>query len=221
MQTELARLSDDVPDDLRAHFERMDAVSGPGLLDAAAAVELTLDFRGFHPVVRMLDGVILDDEETSSHHVYLGHPALAGMVLFLSHDDATRIVFPSLDAYGAAARAAREDDDLVADHQPDGAPMAADQPALRALIARLLDVYDDDAGQVVTALIPSLDLRDTELPSRLALHEDFYLGEAMADAIARRPSPGLAEVARLCASHPHPQVAQAGARAMRAVAAAR
>lgn len=221
MLTDLAQLFDPVPKDLLAHFERLDGASSPPLLDAAAAVDLTRDFRGFHPVVRALDGVILDDEDTSDHHVYLARPPLAGMVLFLAHDGGTRVVFPSLETYRAAAGRARESGGWITDVHPAAAPLGPDQPALGALVTALLDRYDDDAGAVVTAVLPSLDLRDVQLLARLATHEDFYLGEAVADEITRRPRPDLAEAARLCASHPHGQVAEAGARAVRAVAAAR
>lgn len=219
MQTNLAQLFDTVPADLLAHFEELDGALSPPLLDAAAAVDLTRTLRGFHPVVRALDGVILDDEDTSDHHVYLGRPPLAGMVLFLSHDGDTRVVFSSLEEYREAVRAARESDGWITDLHPAAAPLAADQPALGAFVTALLDRYDDDAGAVVTAVIPSLDLRDTAPLSRLATHEDFYLGEAVANEITRRPRADLAEVARLCASHAHFQVAEAGARAVRAVRA--
>ncbi|HST60213.1 MAG TPA: hypothetical protein VLK84_16015 [Longimicrobium sp.] len=221
MQTELAQLFDQVPDDLLAHFDSLHGAPVPALLDTRAAADLTLDFREFNPVVRVLGGVILDDEDTSDHHVYVAQPPLAGMVLFLAHDDDTRVVFPSLQAYLAAARDARESDGWISDFHPAESPRAADQPALGALITGLLENYDDeDTGSILTALIPSLDLSDLNLLSRLASHEDFYLGEAVANEITRRPASRLTAVARLCASHPHGQVADAGARALRAIAAA-
>lgn len=224
MQTELAQLFDEVPGDLLAHFASLRDAPLPDLLDARTAVGLTLDFREFNPVVRTLGGVILDDENTSNRHVYLSRPPLAGMVLWLPHDDASRIVFPSLREYRAAAIAARDGEGWIADHHPAESPRPADQAALGALIDGLLSAYDgsdgdEDTGTLVTALVPSLELRDLDLLARLASHEDFYLAEAVGNEIARRPSRDLAEVARLCASHPARQAAQAGERAVRAVRA--
>lgn len=220
VQSELTRLFDEVPADLAAYFERLHGGAIPNLLGARAAVDLTLTFREFHPVVRVLGGVILDDEDTSDHHVYLTRPPLAGMVLHLSHDGDSRIVFPSLETYLAAAVAARDSDGLIADFHPAETPLAADQRGLGALITDLLDGYDEEGtATVLTALLPSLDLADADLLSRLASHEDFYLSEAVANEIARRPSRGLAAVAQICASHPHAQAAAAGARALKAIAA--
>lgn len=221
MQTELARLFDDVPDELIAYFERLGEAPLPDLLDARAAVDLTLEFREFIPVLQALSGVILDDENTSNHHVYLVQPPLTGMVLYLPHDDAPRVVFPWLAAYLAAVREAQECEGWITDFHPAEAPLAADQVAMGALITGLLEDYnEDDTGMILTALIPSLDLSDVGLLSRLAAHEDFYLAEAVANEITRRPSRGLTAVAEICASHPHPQAAAAGARAVQTIAAA-
>jgi hypothetical protein len=66
----------------------------------------------------------------------------------------------------------------------------------------------------MTAIIPSMDMRDLELLRRLAQAPDFFLGEAVAIEISKRPSPELREVAELCAAHGHFRAAQAGRRAL-------
>ena len=225
IQEELSRLFDEVPADLLAYFEEMGDDPSDTLLGAAEAVELTRDFRGFNPLIQALGGFILDDANTSNRHFYVTKPPLAGMVGFLSHDGDSRIVYASLGEFAAGARSAMEEDELLEFLHPATSPPAADQPALSAFISQLLDEYgelDDDeerdfAIAVLVAIIPSMDLDDLELLSQLASHDDMYLPEVVGDTIATRPSPGLAAIARLCASHPQPQAAAAGRRALEAL----
>jgi hypothetical protein len=183
------------------------------LLHSEGAQTITADFRG-QPVVTLLDGLVLDDADTSNHHVLLRRAPLEGHVLFLSHDGETRVVFSSLGALLAAADAALADGIALPELHPALAPVPADQPALNALIQHCVD---QDEIEVALALIPSLDLAGHDLLSRLAAHEDFFLAEAVGDEIAKRPDPALATVATLCAAHAHPQARNAGQRALRAL----
>jgi hypothetical protein len=64
-----------------------------------------------------------------------------------------------------------------------------------------------------------MDLNDVELLSRLAADEDFYVAEAIGDAIARRPRLELEQIALACQNHSHFQAAEAGSRAVAAIAA--
>src|ERR1700741_3288127 len=93
----LTQLFEPIPPDLVAYFGR----SADGSLASlqrielnlrgpARAVELTTKFLEFHPVVQALNGFVLDDGNTSNHHVYLAGPPLNGMVLFLPHDGDAR-----------------------------------------------------------------------------------------------------------------------------------
>ena len=185
--------------------------SALGLLPMEGASKLTEAFSG-QPVVDALQGLVLDDPDTSDHHLLIGKAPLQGCVFYLAHDGESRVVFDSLEGFLAAAREAGEQGGEISDLHPEGSPVASDQPALSELIHRLLD--DGTQTDVATALIPSLDLRDLALLERLAKDEDFYLGEAVAIEIARRPVPALAPIARMCATHPHSQVANAGRRAV-------
>lgn len=202
------------------YFQRVDTGHYAGhdalelnLLHSEAAQTITADFRG-HPLVTLLNGLVLDDADTSNHHVLLRRAPLEGHVLFLSHDGETRVVFSSLDALMAAADAALADGIALPGLHPSLAPVPTDQPALKALVRHCVD---QDEIEVALALIPSLDLADHDLLSRLAVHEDFFLAEAVADEIVKRPDPALATVATLCAAHAHPQARDAGQRALRAL----
>ena len=201
---------------LDAYFAVIDspAFAGLGLLPREAAAELTEALSG-HPIVDALQGYALDDPDTSNHHLLLARAPLAGCVLYLTHDGDSRVVFDSLAGFIEAAREAGAQEVDLSDLHPERSPPAGDQQALGDLIRQLLQ--EDTGVDVVTALIPSLDLHDLALLETLARDEDFYLGEAVARAIAKRPSRALRPVAALCQAHPHAQVAQAGARALRRI----
>lgn len=201
---------------LQAYFDalaRFDA-EGSALLAPPAVREHSERFA-FHPVVAQLGGYVLDDADTSDHHVLVTRSPLAGSVLFLALDADTRTVFDSGAAFLAAVREARETDADVTDLHPAQSPIAKDQVALGAFVRALL--ASEELGDVVVCLVPSLDLADTDLLQRLVQDEDFFLGEAVANEITKRPSPALLPMAQLCAAHRHPQVARAGQRALQRV----
>jgi hypothetical protein len=108
-------------------------------------------------------------------------------------------------------------DCFLEDLHPQCAPPAPDQDALGRFIHGLLDTGEDDDVQVVLTLIPSLDLSDGPLLRRLAAHDDFFVPEALADAIAARPASGLRHFPALCQAHPHSQVSRAGQGALTAI----
>lgn len=203
---------------LRGYFDELARIDreGTALLSPDEVMAQTALFA-YHPAIRQLGGHVLDDADTSNHHVLLAAPPLAGSVLFLSHDGDTRVVFDAVSAFMEAVRTARERDIDVPDLHPAVSPPASDQQGLGTFIRSLLE--SGDATELVVALVPSLDLRDTGLLVQLAEDEDFYLGEAVALEIAKRPSAGLLPVAERCAAHPHPQVAQAGEQAVRRIRA--
>lgn len=218
----LKEIFDEVPLDLVAYFDRIAGRSffDPrdielNLLSISDAIEMTKVFRGFHPIVQALDGFVLDDPDTSDHHVYLAGAPLIGTVLFLSHDGDTHVVFPSLAEFLDAAEVAEREDCPLTDMHPALSPLAIDQAALNEFIRRQLDA--DEGILVITAVIPSMDRRDLALLQRLAGDEDFFLGEAVANEIAKRPAAELREIADLCLRHRHPQVVSAGRQASAAL----
>jgi len=185
------------------------------LLGRAAAQSLTGTFS-FHPLVRDLDGLVLDDPSTSNHHILLRRHPFEGHVLYLAHDGNSRIVFPCLTDFLCAADAAKASGQFLSELHPLVSPDGMDQKAVSMLVRSLVEGADEGIG-VALALIPSMDLSDTDLLVELVQHEDFFVGEAVGEAIAQRPSNVLREVALLCSKHPHPQAARAGAKALRAI----
>ncbi|NKI93932.1 hypothetical protein [Rhizobacter sp. SG703] len=185
------------------------------LLDRAQAAEWT-SFLAVHPIVEALGGIVLDDPETSNHHLYASRSPLRGSVFYLAHDDDSRVVYASLDDFLAAADDAKRRQTWLSELHPACSPIAADQAGLSRWIGQLLG--SPGGHEVVMALMPSLDLGDTALLRRLVTDPDFFLGEAVAVEIEKRPSRALGIVAELCMLHPHPQVVSAGRLAARAIA---
>ncbi|MAT70726.1 MAG: hypothetical protein CMJ58_14520 [Planctomycetaceae bacterium] len=214
-----------MPVDLSDYFREIsdnafsDQISaGVNLLAPNEVAEQTAQFREFHDVVSALQGVVLDDANTSNYHVYLMHPGCRGVVLFLSHDGDSRIVFPSLQSMLAAMREALATSGWIVDFHPTSGVVLEHQGELHRLIVDLLDERIlCDASAVLLVLIPSLDLTDLSLLERLAKNDDFYIAEAVADAISHRPRQDLKPVAVICQKHSHPQAARAGARAVAAI----
>jgi hypothetical protein len=223
----LADLFDNIPSDLATYFGQIADGSlsghdelGLNLLQAADAVRWTKDFREFHPVVNLLRGVILDDPNTSNHHAYLFLDASAGSVFYLDHDGDSRIVFRTLADFLDATRRALETSKHLTTFHPEGGIQLKDQNGLNQLVAGLLDgEFDCDSADVVAPLIPSMDLIDLALLERLAKDEDFFIAEAVGVAIAHRPRPELLAIAETCKRHSHFQAANAGSRAVAAIAA--
>lgn len=214
----LEKLISPLPEEVREHFGIRDAsltLEWIGLYNAKQALEETNIFRSFHPIVSAFDGVVLDDPNTSDHHIYLSKYPLTGMIMFLSHDGNTRIVFRSLRDFLASARLAVLQENYVDQFHPARSPLCDDQAALSGLISELID--DPDADTLIPALLPSLDLQRSQIAAALATHEDFFVSEALANAIASRPSRELKELAVLCLTHPHVQARVAANRALEAI----
>lgn len=208
---------DHASDDLIAYFEQVEAMQPAeqvNLLAPKESISLTKKFRSFHPVAAKLAGIVLDDPDTSNHHLLVTAAACAGSVLYLDHDGETRIVYADLESFRAAAEQAIEEDSLVCDLHEPGGVVVDDQTSLGTAIAELLEEGDEESIAVILALIPSLDLKDKKLLTELASSSDFYLVEAVAMAITERPKKSLKPIAELCAKHKHPQAARAGKQAL-------
>ncbi|HEX7645434.1 MAG TPA: hypothetical protein VF472_24800 [Burkholderiaceae bacterium] len=210
-----------VPADLLAYFGeltsdtfiRSGANDKGELLSASAAAALTQLLAEAHPLMGMLGALVLDETDTSSYHVYLAAPPLQGCILYLSHDGETRIVYDTPQRFLAAVIEANTAD--LEELHPPCPPTVADQTGLTKFIDANLD--HDDADMILTVAIGCLELKDTSLMRRLATHADFFVAEALGDAIEKRPAPELLALAELCASHKHAQAANAGRRACQTI----
>lgn len=200
---------------LQEYFDQLKRadLTSSSLFDAETVVEQSKLFA-FHPAVQELHGYVLDDENTSNHHFLITVEPLAGSVFFLSHDGDSRVVFESAAGFLGAVRKAETEGLSVSDLHPRLSPVAKDQVALAEFIRELLG---RECNELVVSLVPSLDLKDLSLLQLLASDADFFLGEAVAMEIEKRPSKALLSVAITCADHCHPQVSVAGSRAVRSI----
>lgn len=180
------------------------------LLNGQKVTDETLKFRD-HPIVDRLNGVVLDDPNTSNHHVLLRRSPIEGYVLYLAHDDDSRVVFSSLAEFLACADRAKRENVSLPELHPALSPLMPKQAELSCLIRSLIA---EDQVDVALTLVPSMDLSDKDLLGELIAHDDFFLGEAVANAIRLRPAPELVAISKRCAEHRHSQVAKAGKRAL-------
>lgn len=201
---------------LQQYFDELGRVDCgcSSLLAPDAVLERSESFAS-HPTISALRAYILDDENTSDHHFLITAEPLAGSIFFLSHDGESRVVFENAMDFLRAVRDAGTQGLSVSELHPDLSPVAADQASLSHLVRNALERRA--CNDLVLSLVPSLDLKDTALLRKLVSHSDFFLGEAVAVEIEKRPSAELLPIAALCAEHSHPQVANAGARAMRRI----
>ncbi len=207
--------------DLLAYFDEIrsfDCKNRPEarvhLLNSDEAIAIT-GLMEFHPLVGRLQGIVLDDPNTSNHHVYLGQPPFSGCILYLAHDDDTRIVFQSLNDFLQMAMLAIAEGRDISDFHPQCSPVLEDQAALCTLIEQ--DFALDLENELTLACIPSLDMNNLPLLQKLASSDDFFLAEAVAIEICKRPAESLRHIADLCSRHAHPQAENAGRRALSSI----
>lgn len=201
---------------LQGYFEQLSGLARgfDSLLLPESVLERNKQFA-YHPIISTLGAYILDDENTSNHHFLVTKKPLAGTVFFLSHDGESRVVFEDTMGFLRAISDAATQGVSVSDLHPLLSPVAADQASLSHFLRSVFE--QGDCNELVVSLIPSLDLKDTALLQEFVNDSDFFLGEAVALEIEKRPSLFLMAIAALCAEHRHPQVANAGARAVRRI----
>lgn len=221
MNSELIPLTGDaaLAEKLATYFQQVsgweEGCQALGLFTSPDAIAQTEQFRSFHPLVQALQGIIVDDPGTSSHHFVIGCAALRGAVLYLTHDGDSRIVYADIDAFLAAARQACAAGDMLEDVAPGEAWQATDQAALQQFCQHFLATQD--AEDVLPALIPSMDLSDVPALALLVRDEDLYVPEAICRQIAARPARQLMPLVERCETHPHVMVQQAAARAKKRI----
>ena len=216
----------DSPPDLSQYFQQVSDRHFSGredlelhLLPVVESLQWTQVFRESHPIINALGGVILDNANTSNHHIYLSAEACAGAVLYLDHDGDSRIVFSSLVEFVDAVEVAIANGRSLPSLHPKAAVLLPNQAGLSDLISRFDQGRNhiEGASEVIVAIIPSLSLTNIEQLTRLANDPDFFIAEAVGYAIASRPGLDLESVAWKCQQHSHPQASQAGMRAMKSI----
>ncbi|MES2819877.1 MAG: hypothetical protein V4812_12925 [Pseudomonadota bacterium] len=186
------------------------------LLTRAQSAELTLAILD-DPVIRMLGGIVLDDGNTSNHHLYLTRAPFTGSILFWQHDDSAYIAFPDLPAFLDAVKRAKKDECWLTDMHLRPYPLLADQTGLRQFIHAMLDADTEENFKIADTLIPALALTDLDLLARLVNHPYYFFAESVASAISARPELALKALAQHCSGHPNHQVRWAGDSALAAI----
>jgi hypothetical protein len=154
----------------------------------------------------------LDDANDSNPYAYISRGPCSGMVIHFSHDDEPRISFGSLARFVQAMHelgsSGRDIDDLSPDEI--SAPLA--EP-IRALASE----DSEDATYLICAYLPICSALDEQTEEALLASDDFFIREALAMYLAEKPSSSRTRLATLLANDRHPQVADAGKKALAAV----
>ena len=247
--TPLRPLLDPVPPDLAAWFASVPDLAPPAaeleapLLDPAVAAARTAEVaRGVcgwaeTQVVEELNAVLLAGNGSDSY-IYLPTLPYPGAVGWLCHDDSDTVAFRSPASFAeglrradAAATEAEEAEDYYDSdefvelrdfHAVPSAP-APDQPALNAKIADLLDRFiagNEELERPLCLLVAGSDFADRPLFERMVADGGWYMLEAAADAIVRRPSADVRWLAKALAGYGHTNVSLPGERALAACDAA-
>jgi hypothetical protein len=207
------------PVDLVSHFTGdhfpLDPELAINILRIRSAVEYTGGIHRFAILGPRLGLVALDDGNNSNPFCYITKGPVRGCVMQLRHDDDAVIAFSSLRGFMAVVDAAIVNrvhiDDITFDEAHSGLDRAG-------VVDHLMGLGDDDEAVVeICALMPLISTNELELIEKLSYHVDFFVREAIANAIIARPNPALSRVAERLASDPHPQVSRPGQLAMAAV----
>ncbi|MET1078783.1 MAG: hypothetical protein ABWY06_12260 [Pseudomonas sp.] len=186
------------------------------LLTREQSAELTLAILD-EPIIAMLGGIVLDDGNTSNHHVYLTQAPLSGSILYWQHDDSAYIAFADLPAFLEAVEQAKKEECWLTDLHVHPYPVLEDQAGLRQFIHAMLDEDTEEHFKIADTLIPALALTDLDLLARLVNHPYYFFAESVASAIRDRPDPALTALARQCSEHSNYQVRWAGDSALAAI----
>lgn len=210
-----------IPDEVVAFLaeaqELNNADLGINILSAEQSRSYSEALHGFSATAE-LGLVALDDANDSNPYCYISNGPAAGMVLHYTHDGAPQIKFESLAAFRAALAELPGNGTTMWDLPFEEFEPVGLVSALGSEAAALLSHPDSDHAEFLLCLyMPHTPLEDAELVKALAGHVSFFVREAVAVAIAERPTPELLAVAERLAEDEHPQVARPGKKALGAV----
>ena len=185
------------------------------LLTPEEAVEVTMEYQDFHPLVDMSRCLILDQPETSDHLCFLPGLPESGAVFFLSHDGfSPQIVFRDLVAMVRTVDTALERQDFLENLRRPEVFESSDQTSLLAEIRETFSLIDThDVGLWLMLLIGYADYSDAELFSAIA-EANAEFAEVIAEAIIDRPKPSYLPVAKTCSERSEKLAAGLGSRAV-------
>jgi hypothetical protein len=169
------------------------------------------------PIANLLGLVVLDNANDSNPYCYISHGVAAGMVAHFNHDREPRIEFACLREFEAFLRKLRATGGELGESVPPS-PFHPDQTALSTELKRLCEEENQpDAEFLLCLYIPLLHGEHGSLLLQLSRHSDFFVREAIAEAIAGNALHNTAPALRVLVEDPHPQVRAAAKRATKRV----
>lgn len=208
----------DPPSDLVSHFAAASLPNAADLFINILNLDDSLDYTaGIQDTLigEPLGLVVLDDADNSNPFCYVTRGPARGLILHLKHDDASAFAFSSLSrflrAIGNAIETHKTIDGLVFDS--NFASVA--QSELSGYLQHQCE--HDGIAEVICVMITLLHEPTKELVDILAVHDDFYVRESLAEFIAVNPNETLLSTATMLAGDPLAQVARHGERALEAI----
>lgn len=158
--------------------------------------------------------VTLDDGRDSNPYVLITRGVCTGMVSHFFHDPEPRIEFVTLADFEAFLLDLRRRR-VPLDAEDRVPPAHPEQAALAGALRELACADDDaDADWLICFYLPLLRSDPGHVLEVLAHHDNFFVRESAAEALARIDDPNLKHLLARLAADTHPQVADAARRSI-------
>jgi hypothetical protein len=205
-----------LPSEIVSFLSRRNEFNTPDLminvLDSATSAKMTAGMQGMS-VGKHLGLVVLDDANDSNPYCYITGGIAAGMVVHFNHDPEPKIEFESLDAFERFLRELRARNQQLGEVEIS-APAHPNQVALAAVLSELARATEhEDTEFLICLYLPLLRGEHRQVLERLGAHENFFVREAVAEAIGSAQLPESGAIVRALVEDPHPQVRTAAMKA--------
>ena len=169
------------------------------------------------PVVRELGLIVLDDANDSNPYCFISSGVAAGMVVHFCHDPEPCIKYASLALFIEALNEVLSTGDDIDDMESLPIKPIKDQEQLRK--ALLESQYEDPNDRIffISLYLPLLDTSNIGVLITLSNDDDFFVREAVSNAIEANPHPEHKEILMKLSKDRYPQVANPSKRALSAL----
>lgn len=205
-----------LPKEVVTFLSRRNELNTPDLminvLDSTTSAKMTSGMQSMS-VGKHLGLVVLDDANDSNPYCFITGGVATGMVGHFNHDPEPRIEFESLDAFEKFLRELRARNHELGEVEV-ATPAHPNQVALAAVLSELARATEHkDTEFLICLYLPLLRGEHRQVLERLGAHENFFVREAVAEAIGSAQLPDSDAVVRALVEDPHPQVRSAAMRA--------
>ncbi len=160
-------------------------------------------------VVQRMGLWALTDANDSNPFCYIGTGPCCGGIIRFSHDPEPEIYFQNLSNFIEIMRMIGE-----SDHDIDESPKDKDLAFnVQSELTELVIEESDDSVFLTCTYLPVSTMLNSEIKTKLSIHEDFFVREELAKYLIRLPEVDDLEIAERLANDSHPQVQRPGKQA--------